>query len=152
MESIAATILQAVRELGFGTNRCERLPVDEASGVYEAALRHYVPEGSPKWWWEHFPVSTGVHFEAGDGWRQLSRLVPNPDERVWLIAEDEGLPGYSVWTARVRDIAAVLGECPAFEYYLVQPEFRWLLCENHHNVLIAVGEEVEERLRTCRRA
>jgi hypothetical protein len=74
------------------------------------------------------------------------KLVPDPDELVWFIAEDFVEPEFSAWEATPRDIQAVLGECYSFEYYLIQQQFRWLLCENHHDVLIAVGKEMEERL------
>ena len=73
--------------------------------------------------------------------------MPDPDERVWFIAEDFAPPEYSVWEASVRDIQAVVAECYGFEFYVIQQQFRWLLCENHHNAVIAVGAEVEDRLR-----
>jgi hypothetical protein len=68
---------------------------------------------------------------------------------VWFIAEDHVAPEYSVWEASVQDIQAVVGECSAFEFYVIQQQFRWLICENHHNVVVAVGAEVEGRLRAC---
>lgn len=42
---------------------------------------------------------------------------------------------------------AVIGECYAFEYYVVARDLGWLVCENHHDVVIAGGAPVEERLR-----
>ena len=102
--------------------------------------------GQPRWWREYFSTRTSRHFGKGDGFSHLSKLVPDPDELVWFIAEDFVEPEFSAWEATPRDIQAVLGECYSFEYYLIQQQFRWLLCENHHDVLIAVGKEMEERL------
>jgi hypothetical protein len=149
MNSKAHAIQQAAKALTFSAERFRRLSADDARRVYESALRHFVPEGRPRWWWEHFPASTGVHFSDGDGWQHITELVPDAAERVWFIAEDHVAPEYSVWEASVQDIQAVVGECSAFEFYVIQQQFRWLICENHHNVVVAVGAEVEGRLRAC---
>lgn len=39
-----------------------------------------------------------------------------------------------------RDIVAVLAECTGFEFYLTDVEATFLLCFNHHDVLIAAGD------------
>jgi hypothetical protein len=146
MDTNADEIQRALRTLGFAVERFRRLSPDEAKRVYGSALRHFVPCGQPRWWWEHFPTSTGVHFAKGDGWQYFTKIVPDAEERVWLIAEDFVAPDYSVWEASARDIQAVIGECYGFEFYVIQQQFQWLLCENHHDVVVAVGSEVEENL------
>lgn len=140
-------IQRATEVLGFPSERFRRLPSDEAEHVYLSALRHFVPRGQPRWWWEHFPTSTGVRFTHGDGWQHLTDIVPNADELVWFIAEDFVAPEYSVWEASVRDIQALIGECYGFEFYLIQQQLHWLICQNHHGVVVAVGKQVEEKLR-----
>jgi hypothetical protein len=147
VDTNADEIQRATRELGLAEERFRRLQPDESKQVYEMALRHFVGRGWPRWWWEHFPRSTGVHFTEGDGWQLLIDLVPDADELVWFIAEDHVSPEYSVWEASVRDIQSVLGECYNFEFYVIQKQHCWLVCENHHNVVVAVGSEVERRLR-----
>jgi hypothetical protein len=74
-------------------------------------------------------------------------LVPDASEHVWFIVEDDSLPFYPVYDAIPRAISAVIGECYGFEYYIVQRDLEWLLCENHHNRMIGVGKNVEERFR-----
>jgi hypothetical protein len=143
----AREIARATQALGFASERFRRLPPDEAERIHQSALRHFVPHGQPRWWWEHFPESTAVRFAGGDGWRHLAEIVPDADESVWFIAEDHALPGYSVWEASVCDIQAVVGECYGFEFYVIQRQYHWLVCENHHDVVVAVGWEVEDRLR-----
>ena len=146
MDTEADEIQRATRALGFTTQRFRRLSPEEAQGVYRSALRHFVPKGQPRWWWEHFPSSTGVDFSAGDGWRHLVELVPDADEQVWFIAEDSAPPEYSVWEGSVRDIQVVIAECYGLEFYIIQQQFRWLVCENHHDVVVAVGKQVEDKL------
>jgi hypothetical protein len=145
----ADEIQKATQTLGFSAERFRHLSTDEGRRVYTSASRHFVPvEHQDKiWWWEYFPSSTAVHFSDGDGWRHLIEFVPDADERVWFVAEDHAPPGYSVWEASVRDIQAVIGECYGFEFHVVQQQFRWLVCENHHDVVFAVGKEAEDRLR-----
>jgi len=143
----ADEIQRATQALGFSPERFRRLPAEDAQRVYKSALRHFVPQGQPRWWWEHFPASTGVHFTAGDGWRHLTEFVPEADERVWFIAEDSVPTEHSVWEASVRDIQAVIAECYGFEFYVIQHQFRWLVCENHPDVVVSVGAEVEDKLR-----
>ena len=147
VDTNADEIQRATEFLGFSLERFRHLPPDEAQRVYESSLRHFVPRGRPRWWWEHFPSSTGVHFIKGDGGQHLAELVPDADERVWFIAEDFVAPEYSVWEASTRDIQAVIGECYGFEFYVIQQQLRWLVCKNHHAVVVAVGSEVEDRLR-----
>ena len=147
MNTNADEIKRATKALGFSPERFRRLPLEEASRVYQSALRHFIPKGQPRWWWEHFPESTGVHFIDGDGWQYLTEFVPDADEPVWFIADDFVAPEYSVWEATVGDIRAVVAECYGFEFYVIQQKFRWLVCQNHHHVVVAVGAEVEDRLR-----
>lgn len=146
MHTNADEIFRACGALGYDVERFFRLAPEEARHVYDEALCSFVPSERPRRWWEHFPAATSLQFVNGDGWLLLAELTPDPDERVWFIAEDHPWPEYSVWEGSVRDVQRIIGECFGFEYYLVQQQHRWLLCENHHDYLIAVGHEVEERL------
>lgn len=41
----------------------------------------------------------------------------------------------------------MLREMHHFEYYVLHKKLAWLLCENNHGVLFAVGEDMPEELR-----
>jgi len=73
-------------------------------------------------------------------------IVPDPNERVWFIAEESRLPFYPVYEATPNAAQRVIEECYGFEYYLVAKDMTWLLCENHHGWLIGVGELICDRL------
>jgi hypothetical protein len=147
MTSNRDQIKEAVITLGLGEEHFQVLEGNEMRAVYESALSRFVTGKNPQWWWEHFTQGISMQFLDGDGWRHISRIAPNPDEEVWFIAEDWVSPNYSVWSAKVREVEEVIGECSPFEFYIVSHDFRWLICENHHDVVFAVGIEVEERLR-----
>lgn len=147
-DSATAEIERAVTTLGLPPEAMRRLPLAESESVYLAALRHFVSSGDRVWWWEDFKSpAVSLELETGDGWRHLENLVPDPDELLWLIAEDEQFPHYPVFETTTSVASKVLGQCYAFEYYLIPKNLGWIVCENHHNVLLGVGAEVEERLR-----
>lgn len=73
-------------------------------------------------------------------------MVPNVDEELLFFpGSDES--ACCAYRGTIRAILAVLRDCPAFEYCIVPTQTDWLLCENHHGVLMAIGEPVESRLR-----
>ncbi len=80
----------------------------------------------------------------------LRKLVP-AEEAIWFVAEDSGRQkehgNFWLYEGHIDAIAAVLDEAWLFEFYLVSKKFEWLLCENHHDVLIAVGEPMVGKLR-----
>jgi len=147
MSSVKDEIHAAVEKLGLSAQIFRELPDSEGESVYRIALRHFVPVGEPRWWWEHFTSAASVDFPAGDGWKHIIELVPDASEHVWFIVEDDSLPFYPVYKATPTAIHAVIPECYGFEYYIVQREFQWLLCETHHNKMVGVGSVIEERLR-----
>jgi hypothetical protein len=74
-------------------------------------------------------------------------LVPNAQEKVWFIVEEDQMPFYPIYDATPAAIAKIIPECYGFEYYLVPKDKNWIFCENHHDRLIAVGEPVETAIR-----
>jgi hypothetical protein len=147
MLSVKDEIHAAIDRQNLSSNVFRELADDAAESIYRSALRRFVPEGEPRWWWEHFTSDATVDFPGGDGWQHIPELVPDANEHVWFIVEDDSLPFYPVYDATPSAIGAVIADCYGFEYYIVQREFQWLLCETHHNRMIGVGDAVEKRLR-----
>jgi hypothetical protein len=85
------------------------------------------------WLWERFRNElTSLH--PDDPVSALeSRL--QPDERYWFLASDEH-GKYWVADATGAGILTTLREMYCFEYYVVNRNMTWLICENHHGVLI----------------
>jgi hypothetical protein len=83
---------------------------------------------------------------VNNGWKLLTTLTPDPNEHVWFVAEDDQLPFYPVFDATPKAAEQVIGQCFGFEYYLIAKDMTWLLCENHHDYLIGVGDPVATRL------
>ncbi|MES2889634.1 MAG: DUF6756 family protein [Pseudomonadota bacterium] len=149
METVIDQIRRAAETLSFSPSELRELPVTESALVFGAALDRFVASGDRQWWWEDFRVpGASMHFPDSDGWRHLVHIAPHADECVWFIAQDPYLAHYPVYETSVRHAMAVVGECYGFEFYLVAKDLSWLLCETHHDVVYAVGEAVEQRLRS----
>ena len=140
-----AEIDRAVASLRVPDSQFRALKDAEAETVFHQALAKFVEGGDRRWWWEAF-VGKAVSHQVSDGWKLISRIVPRLNEHVWFIAEEDTLPHYPVFDATPEAVEKVVGECFFFEYYLVAKDLTWLICENHHDYLIAVGEPVATRL------
>jgi hypothetical protein len=143
--STRAEINAAIQALELPSQTCRALPDAEAKVVFQQALDEFVGGDDRRWWWEAF-TRKSVSRRVTDGWRLLTTLVPEPDGLVWFIAEDTDLPFYPVYEATSVAIEKIIGECFGFEYYVIAKDMSWLLCENHHDLLIGVGEPVMSRL------
>jgi hypothetical protein len=145
MTSTRDEINAAIRSLGLSPTIFRALSDAEAQAIFQSALTHFVGGDDRRWWWEAFTDSS-ISRQVDDGWRFLTTLVPEPEKSVWFIAEDDQSAFYPVYDATPIAASQVIGECVGFEYYLVAKDMSWLLCENHHDMLIGVGEPIESRL------
>lgn len=139
METIIDEISQAIHRHALDPDDFRLVPASEA--LSRTIENHFVASQNRQWWWEDFRLSgTSVAFQGGGGWRRLAQIAPNPDELVWFIAEEDSLPYYPVFETSPALASLVIGECYAFECYMVTKDLTWLDCETHHDVLHAIGE------------
>lgn len=150
MELVTTEIESVLRKLGISSKSFRLLPSDEGSVLYQELFTEFVTGADRRWWWEAFSKpSSSKNFEDGKGFERIVELVPNPEERVWFVVEEDQLPFFPIYEATPNAIQKVIGECYAFEYYIIPKSKSWLLCENHHNRVIGVGKQVASRLETC---
>jgi uncharacterized protein DUF6756 len=144
--SIRDEIDDARRRLGLSADELAEVPDAQARDLTAAFLAHFTGGVDARWWWEHFSPPVGAaRFPDGKGFTHIAALVPDALEKVWFVAEDDQLPYFPVYDVTPSAAQAVIGECYGFEYYLIAKDLTWLLCENHHDTMIAVGR-VRERL------
>ena len=153
METISTEILRAVQSLNISSGAFQPLSHAENERVNRAVIDHFVDSQNRRFWWEAFfyRAAANVEFENGDGWRHIPLIAEYPDEKIWLVAEGDESELYPVFETTPRIASAVIGECYAFEYYIVAKDLSWLICESHHNVVFALGETVERNLNAIRR-
>ncbi len=138
-------ILAAATTLNLRPEQFHQLSVADAERVYRACLAEFVTATfTPRWWWEHLREPRTQFYPANGifGFSLLPRLVPDPDALCHFIAEDDDAPFYPVYLSTPRIAASIIGECFAFEYYLISLDRSWLNGESHHDPIFGVGEAV----------
>jgi hypothetical protein len=131
---IANEVLESARKTG---SRVSESPADSQEILARLAWRFSRGQaGVPLW--ETLSESVGVH--DPEAWRwparfaasQSSLLAFNPDQEEKAFAFADG-----------AELETVLGECSGFEFYVTNSSFDYVLCFNHHDVLVAAGTALE---------
>jgi hypothetical protein len=150
METLSDEIMNAVHRLNISASRFRSLPAQEAERVVSRAERVFVRVPGRRWWWTAFRCrGYAATFVDHRGYRRLTQIAPPSDRRNWLIAnvDEESSGPVLVYEGSLEAMQAVLSACYAFEYYVVSPNYDWLICESHHNVVIAIGYKAMKRLK-----
>jgi hypothetical protein len=145
MWSVRGEVSDAVDRLGLSS--VGTFAGAEERALYSALEARFSTMSNARWIWEHL-IGPSVSRQCDDGssWvAHVARLVADPVERLLFFAGSDG-EEVCVVEAVISEIVAILGECPAFEYCIAPRDLSWMLCENHHDVLVAVGSEVPDRL------
>jgi len=149
MTLVTEEISQAIKTLSLKDSEFKRLPDSEAKTLYYELLETFVEGNDRRWWWEAFKDKTeSIIFEDNKGFERILSFVPNPKEKVWFVAEEDQLSFYPIYEATPENIVKVIGECFAFEYYVIPKSKEWLLCENHHNTVIGSGDIIVKNMQS----
>ena len=139
-------VRRAINELGL-EGKLQELAADEASRRYASIDGRFSSSPGARWIWEHLrPKGTSCQFAAGRAFTRLAEIVPSEIEQLLFFAGSDKAPK-ATYRGTIDAIAAVIGDCSFFEYLIVPLSTDWLVCENHHGAVIAVGDPVESRLR-----
>lgn len=148
METIKEEIQQAAILLGLSSQDLREVPEEEARKIYNKAISKFVTGGERRWWWEAFSKkSESIKSKDDKGFQKITQIVPDPEEHIWFIAEENHLDFYPVYEASPKAIQQVVGECYGFEYYLISKDFNWLLCEDHHGYFHGIGTEIIKNIK-----
>lgn len=107
-------------------------------------LSHLVAErfGFPLdriWWWEVLPDdAVAVPYEGQQGLDRLLEVLPYQKELL-LFVTDDMLPPWPCVSGTSMALVNMLRELRFFEYFVVDSELKWIVFDNHHNVLFALG-------------
>ena len=101
-----------------------------------------------KWWWNSF-LDPIYHFYPKNVFETLPLLI-DKKESVYFVIEDESKENECYWLyeGKIHAIISVLKELWGTEYYIVSKKLEWILCENHHNILIGYGEPITEKMKS----
>ena len=144
-------LLGSAAEIGVEAVEFCPLADDEASVVAEVEGKRFGSSIRFLWWCPDGPPvtpSAAHQFQDDQGWAELAHIAPNPNEPVWLIAENwySERPAYFVFEGTPAVIQRVLGNSLGFEYVVVSKRLEWLIAEDDHSVVQVVGSPVVGRL------
>lgn len=152
-QDIRTTLQEAARALGLPPKDFELVSPYRYRPILVEIVDRFTRLGARRglpalWWWEHFREPT-FGIQHRQAYELLPRLV-REDEKVWFVAENWGGRkkdgNFWLFEGRLGAIVAILAEAHAFEYYVVSRKLDWLLCENHHDVLIGTGEAIVKKM------
>lgn len=145
MGKVKDEIQNAIGNLGLSEKDIKLL--DEITGerIFNDCLNYFVKSGDRRWWWEDFKQLSFSFRETAKPFELLNNIIPETGRNVWFIVEDVNEPYYPVYDTKPEIIKDIIGECFGFEYYIIDKNKEWLICENHHNKLIGVGDKLREK-------
>jgi len=149
-ESLRQDIENITREFNISSADFKPLGIhdkwDEIEGrIYQVFCRIDHPTNRPIWLWEYFKLDTSS-LVIEYPFSQLKELV-DPEEEVWFFVNGDK-DKFWFYQGKITAIMKVILESSYIdEIYLASKKYDWLICINHHDVLIATGQTMAERLR-----
>jgi len=138
-------VFEALSALSISQSDCALIEGAEAKKLFQRFLDRFTDGVDCHWWWEKFPdLSASYHCSDNMGFERICDIVPAPHDDVYLVIEDDSRDHYPIFITKPTLAMEIIGECYSFEYYIIPKDLSWLLCENHHSVLIGVGERMKK--------
>ena len=94
------------------------------------------------WLWDSIKEPY-TSYQPEDGMEELKSILKQKGA-YWFIASDEN-GKYWILEGTGEAIISALSETRHFEYCITNKEISWLICENHHGVMILKGLIESER-------
>lgn len=125
MSELTNMIEEVVRDFNLQLQRC--MPV-ESHEIVEKARAVFVVDDPRVWWLDLRWKPTRCPSENAS----IDSVVPAGCRTAWFIVED-GTRGLPVYEATPGDVEVIRKNGPAFEYYYVDKDFRWMIVETDHD-------------------
>ena len=139
MGQVKEEISNAIQTLLLTPDDIELLDDNMGLEIFNKCLNRFVKSGDRRWWWEDFKSTSFSVSNLEKPFKHLEEYIPDLESRVWLMVEDDEEDIYPIYDCDPRKIGQLIGECFDFEYYIINKDLKWLLCENHHSRLIGTG-------------
>lgn len=117
--------------------------------IYQTFCKLTNFKSRPVWLWEHFKLDTFSVSTEPKPYLYLDKLIDDT-ETVWFFVNETVNEAGKFWfyQGQVKAIQTIIAEaCYIDELYLVSKKYDWLLCINHHDILIATGQTMPDKLR-----
>jgi hypothetical protein len=145
MGQVTEEIVNAIGTLNLDGSDIQLLDKAEGRKIFDDLLTHFVNSGDRRWWWEDFTQKSFSFSDYERPFEVLNEIIPETKEKVWLMVEDDQEDFYPIYEVRPQIVQQIIGECFGFEYYIISKNKDWLICENHHNRLIGIGDKLRTK-------
>lgn len=145
MGEVSQEISNAIKNLNFTDEEISLLDLNSGKKLYFELLDIFVSSGDRRWWWEDFKIESFDFVDYEKPFEKLNDIIPDLKMKVWLMVEDDQEEYYPIYNCEPSIIGQIIGECFGFEYYVIDKNMDWLICENHHNRLIGVGQKLKDK-------
>ena len=142
--SVDRDLLDELGDAASAIPGLRRLSDADAVGLQALVGESFVRDTACVWWWTsiHGP-SKSVDYGDADGLEVLAELVEPDSQAVLFVTDDEPGPWPAV-RGRVGDLMAMLGEMRVFEFFLVDPDRKWIVFDTHENRLVLAGSLIDK--------
>ncbi|MEO6722132.1 MAG: DUF6756 family protein [Ferruginibacter sp.] len=144
MGEVKDEIQNAIQKLRLDRSDIQLLDNYTGEKIFNECIKHFLKSGDKRWWWEDFKFPSSSVADLDNPFKYIDKIIPLNEGNVWLIVEDDDDLFYPVFDCNPNVIKGIIEECFGFEYYIIDKRKEWLLCENHHNRLIAIGEKLKQ--------
>jgi hypothetical protein len=145
---------EARKTLGFTTTEFGEVRIHSYQQILEKIWVTFTKlghEAERHWWINHHLEGDVVGLNPKldiSVFAILNEILPS-DERLWLIGNENRNqhPKYWLYETTAENLIKVLEEMYLFDFYICPKKYDWLVTEEHHGVILAVGEPVASKLR-----
>jgi hypothetical protein len=129
----------------------EPLNITKWNRIEYKIINHFTGvNNSFTWMWENNILNKFEHYakEISD-YSILQKIffaIINKNESLWLFLEDNLKYQSKYWgyTGKINDIMKLLGNIPLCDFYIVSKKLKWIIGQNHEDVIFGYGEIAKE--------
>jgi hypothetical protein len=134
--NIQEQILSAASSLNINIEKVEAIEVER---MISKVIDKFAGGSKSMPLWEHLKDDLSVN--SKDAWLWLGELIGDVETIMFFNPTDEK---EAFCFNKGDDVVSVLGETYGFEFYLTNRDLEYLICFNHHDVLIVCGNAIKK--------
>ena len=128
-------------------------PYEDYQGIEEQIYQTFCKiengKSRPVWLWQSLTQET-CSIEIKNSLENYLLSLIQLNERIWFGATGTSKERSKIWfyEGKIEAIIKILDETCFFdEFYIVSKKYDWLICINHHDILIATGKDMPQKLK-----
>lgn len=151
---IRAEIMQLKTQLNLSDEEFRVLsPYDDYKGIEETIYQTFCKiesgKSRPVWLWECLKQEVYSVYLPEQPEKYLAKLIDS-NEAIWIGALCTAKEKSKIWfyEGKIQTMQKLLSEtCHFDEFYFISKKYDWLICIYHHDILIATGSDMPQKLK-----